>query len=41
MIEEAVFLIGSIAILLGAVYDLIAAIGILRFPDFYMRTHAA
>jgi len=41
VIEEVIFLIGSIAILLGAVYDLIAAIGILRFPDFYMRTHAA
>ncbi|WP_297497184.1 monovalent cation/H(+) antiporter subunit G [Thermococcus sp.] len=41
IIEEAVFVIGSIAILLGAIYDLIAAIGLLRFPDFYMRTHAA
>jgi multicomponent Na+:H+ antiporter subunit G len=41
MIEEIIFIIGSIAILLGAIYDLIAAIGILRFPDFYMRTHAA
>ncbi len=41
IIEDVVFVIGSIAILLGAVYDLIAAIGLLRFPDFYMRTHAA
>ncbi|WP_297506546.1 monovalent cation/H(+) antiporter subunit G [Thermococcus sp.] len=41
MIEEAIFVIGSIAILLGAIYDLIAAIGLLRFPDFYMRIHAA
>ena len=41
MIEEVIFIIGSIAILLGAIYDLIAAIGMLRFPDFYMRSHAA
>ncbi|AJC71350.1 sodium:proton antiporter [Thermococcus guaymasensis DSM 11113] len=41
ILENIVFIIGSIAILLGAVYDLIAAIGLLRFPDFYMRTHAA
>ena len=41
MIEEVIFIIGSIAILLGAIYDLVAAIGMLRFPDFYMRSHAA
>lgn len=41
MIEEIIFIIGSIAILLGAIYDLIAAIGMLRFTDFYMRSHAA
>jgi len=41
MIEEIIFIIGSIAILLGAIYDLIAAIGMLRFGDFYMRSHAA
>jgi len=41
MIDQIIFIIGSIAILLGAIYDLIAAIGLLRFGDFYMRTHAA
>ncbi|ASJ02036.1 sodium:proton antiporter [Thermococcus profundus] len=41
MIEQIIFIIGSIAILLGAIYDLIAAIGLLRFGDFYMRSHAA
>jgi len=41
MIDQIIFIIGSIAILLGAIYDLIAAIGMLRFGDFYMRTHAA
>jgi len=41
IIEDLIFILGSIAILLGAIYDLIAAIGLLRFNDFYMRTHAA
>ncbi|NJF24217.1 monovalent cation/H(+) antiporter subunit G [Thermococcus sp. Bubb.Bath] len=41
MIDQIIFVIGSIAILIGAIYDLIAAIGMLRFVDFYMRTHAA
>ncbi|WP_461864947.1 monovalent cation/H(+) antiporter subunit G [Thermococcus sp.] len=41
MISEIIFITGSMAILIGAIYDLIAAIGLLRFPDFYMRTHAA
>jgi multicomponent Na+:H+ antiporter subunit G len=41
MIDQIIFIIGSIAILLGAIYDLIAAIGVLRFGDFYMRSHAA
>lgn len=41
IIENVIFVVGSVAILLGAVYDLIAAIGLLRFPDFYMRSHAA
>ncbi len=41
MIDEIIFIIGSIAILLGAIHDLVAAIGMLRFPDFYMRSHAA
>ncbi|WP_297512932.1 monovalent cation/H(+) antiporter subunit G, partial [Thermococcus sp.] len=41
IIEDIIFVIGSVAILIGAIYDLIAAIGLLRFNDFYMRTHAA
>ncbi|WP_456368031.1 monovalent cation/H(+) antiporter subunit G [Thermococcus sp.] len=41
MINEIIFVIGSVAILLGAIYDLIAAIGLLRFSDFYMRAHAS
>lgn len=31
----AVFLLG------GSLFGLIAALGVLRFPDFYMRMHAA
>lgn len=31
----------GILMLVGALFSLIAAIGILRLPDFYMRMHAA
>jgi len=41
LIERALFVIGMVAIILGGIYDLIAAIGMLRFDDFYMRLHAA
>lgn len=33
--------IGAIVILLGALLTLLAAIGMLRFPDVYTRLHAA
>ncbi|HRO59118.1 MAG TPA: monovalent cation/H(+) antiporter subunit G [Burkholderiaceae bacterium] len=33
--------VGSIFLLLGAVVSLLAAIGVLRLPDFFMRMHAA
>ena len=38
--ELAAYLAGGI-ILVGAVFSLIAAIGILRLPDLYTRMHAA
>ncbi len=41
ILDHFVFITGMIFIVIGAVYDLIAAIGMLRFDDFYMRTHAA
>lgn len=31
----------DILILLGAAFTLVAALGMLRFPDFYCRMHAA
>ena len=33
--------VGSIFLLLGAAISLLAAIGVLRLPDFFMRMHAA
>ncbi len=41
MIEEIAFYIGGILLLIGALFTVIAAIGILRFPDLYTRMHAA
>ncbi|NJE07653.1 sodium:proton antiporter [Thermococcus sp. M39] len=40
-INEVIFVLGMIAIILGGIYDLIAAIGMLRFNDFYLRLHAS
>jgi len=34
-------IIGEIMIAVGVISDLIAAIGLLRFPNFYVRLHAA
>lgn len=34
-------LVGAVLLLLGAVLSLIAAIGVLRFPDLLTRMHAA
>lgn len=33
--------IGSVLILLGALLTMLAAVGMLRFPDVYTRLHAA
>lgn len=33
--------VGAILILIGAVFSLISAIGIVRLPDVYTRSHAA
>jgi multicomponent K+:H+ antiporter subunit G len=30
----------SVALVVGGVFSLVGAIGMLRFPDFYMRLHA-
>ncbi len=39
-IDWALVIIGEILVAIGAVCDLIAAIGVLRFPNFYVRLHA-
>jgi len=41
MIIEIASYIGGVLLLVGAIFSVIAAIGILRFPDLYTRMHAA
>lgn len=41
MIEAVLFWVGSALFIVGGVFDLLAAIGMLRFPNFYVRLHAA
>ncbi|ABN69136.1 monovalent cation/proton antiporter, MnhG/PhaG subunit [Staphylothermus marinus F1] len=41
MFEDVLVVIGMIMIGIGAVADLIAAIGMNRFKNFYLRLHAA
>ncbi len=39
--ELALVYIGEILVAIGIICDLIASIGMLRFPNFYLRLHAA
>ncbi len=39
-IDWVLVVIGELLIAIGAVCDVIAAIGMLRFPNFYLRMHA-
>lgn len=39
--SEVLDIIGAVLILGGAVFTLIAAIGLVRLPDLFSRTHAA
>ena len=41
MIEEIAAYAAGVLLLLGALFSLIASIGILRLPDLYTRMHAA
>ncbi|RYE36537.1 MAG: monovalent cation/H(+) antiporter subunit G [Hyphomicrobiales bacterium] len=41
MMQEAMQYLAAAAVLLGAVFGLLAAIGIVRLPDLYTRLHAA
>ncbi len=40
-VDWALVIIGEVMVAVGVVSDLIAAIGLLRFPNFYVRLHAA
>lgn len=41
MIRDVLFWLGSGMFIAGGVFDLLAAIGMIRFPNFYVRLHAA
>jgi len=41
VIEYALFWVGAALFIIGGVFDLLAAIGMVRFPNFYVRLHAA
>ncbi|MFK4812784.1 monovalent cation/H(+) antiporter subunit G [Devosia sp. ZW T5_3] len=41
MIADVLIYLGCAALLAGAIFTLLAAIGVLRLPDLYMRMHAA
>lgn len=38
---SVLFYIGAIMIVIGGICDLFGALGLLRFPNFYIRLHAA
>ena len=39
--DTAVAVLVAVLLIVGAIFSLLAAIGILRFPDLYTRMHAA
>lgn len=41
VLEIAVTLLVAVLLVVGAIFSLLAAIGIIRFPDLYTRMHAA
>ncbi|HHC18877.1 MAG TPA: cation:proton antiporter [Euryarchaeota archaeon] len=41
MISTILFYIGAVLIFIGALCDLFGALGLLRFPNFFVRLHAA
>lgn len=41
ILEQALLYIGMVLIVAGAICDLIGALGLLRFPSFFVRLHAA
>lgn len=40
MLTDLAVYVGLLLVTLGAIFDLVAAIGLLRLPDFYTRLHA-
>lgn len=41
MINEVLMIIGGILVIIGGIFDFFGALGLLRFPNFYVRLHAA
>lgn len=41
MIGDVLVWIGGALFVVGGVFDLLAAVGLVRFPNFYVRLHAA
>lgn len=41
LVNELLMLVGTLMIVVGAVADLVGSIGLLRFPNFFVRLHAA
>lgn len=41
MIAEALYYIAGVMLIAGALFSLLAVIGVLRLPDLYTRMHAA
>jgi len=41
IIDTIILYLGAALVVIGAVYDVIAGIGMLRLPNFYTRLHAA
>ncbi|MEM4800629.1 MAG: monovalent cation/H(+) antiporter subunit G, partial [Acidilobaceae archaeon] len=41
MFTEVAITIGSVIVLISSFLQLLSAVGIIRFPDFYVRLHAA
>ncbi|MEM0014304.1 MAG: monovalent cation/H(+) antiporter subunit G [Zestosphaera sp.] len=41
ILNQVLMMFGTVMIVVGAVADLIASVGLLRFPNFFVRLHAA
>ena len=41
MLGEMALYLGGVLLILGAIFSLLAAIGVIRLPDLYTRMHAA